>query len=88
MTRPLFHQSAEPMRLNVEALRSLPFHERIFAYEDFDRAAYSRRLAKWHLRNKPIGWSDEFRWQMHCAVRAWKRYAAAVRAASQPRKAA
>lgn len=77
-----------PYQMDVDALRFLPFHERIFAYEDFDRATYSRRLAKWHLRNKPIGWSDEFHWQMHCAISAWKRYAAAVRAASQTRKAA
>ena len=81
------HGRAAPLTLNVDALRSLPFHERIFAYEDFDHATSSRRLARWYLHTKPVGWRDEFGWQMHCAVSAWKRYKTAIRAAGQ-RKAA
>lgn len=71
----------------VDTLRSLPFHDRITAYEDFDVASQCRRLAHWYRRNKPFGWQGDFHIQMRRAIRAWGHYAEAVRRASQ-RKAA
>lgn len=74
--------------LAVDALRSLPFHERIVAYDDFDAAIQSRLLAHWYRRNRTLGWQGDFHLHMHRALRAWGHYAAAVRKASQIKIAA
>ena len=80
-------QGARPLTMNVDALRPLPFRERILAYEDFDTATRCRNMAHWHYRVGGPAWLFNFTFEMREALRAWKRYATAVRAAGQ-RKAA
>jgi len=74
--------------LAVDALRVLPFHDRIVAYDDFDAAVQSRRLAHWYRRNRTLGWQGDFHLHMRRAIRAWGHYADAVRKASNMRIAA
>lgn len=72
----------------VDTLASLPFHDHIVAYDDFDAAVQGRRLAHWYRRNKTLGWQGDFHLQMRRAIRSWGYYAEAVRKAGNMRIAA
>lgn len=65
--------------LAVDTLRSLPFHRRMQAYEDFDKAVSSWALARFNRRNGIWFWHLD----MRAALRAWKHYKRAVRAAQE-----
>ena len=71
-----------------EAVAALSFHERMQAYDDFEQALASRRIAHWCRRNKIPGWGHEFHLEMRLALRHWKHFAAAVRKAAGARRIA
>lgn len=75
------------LKLDTDALRALPFFDRMQAYDDFDAATRSRNMAHWYRRVGGPWWLPNFTLEMRASLRAWKRYAAAVRRASE-RKAA
>lgn len=70
--------------LAVDTLAALPFGERMQAYSDYDQA-----LANWHLARQDRragGW--QWRLDMRRALRFWRHYKRAVRAAQDVRIAA
>lgn len=75
------------LSMDIEALQSLPFSKRMQAYDDFDTAVASWAMSRW-LRNHTRGWGAERVLEMRRALRAWKRYAEAVRTARNMRIAA
>lgn len=69
------------MTIPAEAVASLPWPERMQAYDDFDQAFTARRIAHWCRRNKTLGWGHQFHLEMRRAMRRWKHFKAAVRKA-------
>jgi len=72
--------SPDKLTMDVAALKSLPFADRMDAYDDFDRA-----VEWWSQARKDRAFR---RLDMRRALRAWQRYARAVRKARDMRIAA
>lgn len=70
--------------LAVDALAALPWGDRMQAYSDYDNALMHWNLARLHMRARNWQW----RLDMRRALRFWKHYKRAVRAAQDVRIAA
>ncbi len=82
--QPDRERQISPLTRDIDALQSLPFIERILAYEDFDTALSNWLMARRGRRHHSWDW----RLDLRAAQRSWKRYAAAVRKARKWRAAA